>query len=325
MKIMKILIFLSALLAMACSGESTTTLRLGHNHGETNPSHIALMRFADEVYERSNGYLRIQIFPNGVLGDDRSMTEQTQQGILDIVRANSAVLENFDSQYSIFSLPYLFSSHEQFIRALESNTMQQIYDRSATVSGLRGLTYQDTGVRSFYMVDGPVNVPEDLAGRRVRILPSRNFIEMMNIMGAVSTPIPFGEVFTALQAGVIDGAENNIQALTLDMHGEVAKFYSLTEHLRLPDFIVMNENRFNRLSAEHQQIILTAARNSTTYHNQLWGQALANARRIAENDMGVQINTVNQQAFIDRIGVIYEQFNREHPEHYATMRRLQQY
>jgi tripartite ATP-independent transporter DctP family solute receptor len=312
--------------ALSCKKEEeVTVLRLGHNHTESNASHLALVHFAEEVREKSGGRLKIEIFPNGVLGDDRSMTEQTQQGLLHIVRVNSAVLENFNRQYSVFSMPYLFSSDEQFRRAVESETMQAIYTGAASRTGLRGLTYQDTGVRNFYLKSGPVVRPEDLAGKKVRVLPSRNSIEMMKLMGAVTTPIPYGEVYTALQQGVIDGAENNVQALTLDKHGEVVKYYSLNGHLRLPDFIVMNEKTFQKLTPEQQIIITEAAKNSTAFHNALWSTNLAESRRKAEDEMGVKFNEVEQELFKERTAVMYEQLRLNNPELYAIAAEFQQY
>lgn len=317
-----------SMLIISCAGKTNEdkklVLRLGHNHVETNPNHIALMSFSNEVKEKTNGAIEVKIFANSILGDDRAMTEQTQQGVLDMVRVTSAVLENFDKNYSVFSMPYLFSSEDQFYKVMNSSTMQKMHDDLAVNANLRGLTFQDASVRSFYMTDGPINTPADLKGKKVRVMNSQNSIRMMELLGGVATPMPYGEVYTGLQQGVIDGGENNPQALTLDKHGEVAKFYSLDEHLRIPDFVIISEKTWQKLTPEQQEIIRTAAKNSTILHSKMVKEAMEQAKKDAVEKMGVKINTVNIADFQALVEPMYAELETSNPQVAAIVKEIKQ-
>lgn len=303
----KILAFVSLicslLLIVSCSGDGGETgsvkkrvLRFAHNHTETNPSHIALLKFADILKEKTNGELEIQFFPNSILGDDRTVVEQVQAGSIDFTRVSASTLENFNPEFSVLLLPYLFRNDDQFHKVLSSPAVEKMYN-NLTNSGMLGLTYQDAGERSFYTKDSPIYTPQDLEGKKIRVINSQSSIELMENLGAIPTPIPYGEIYTALQQGVIDGAENNAQALTLDKHGEVAKYYSLNGHTRLSDFVVISYNTWQSLTDEQRQIVKDALIESTDYHNDLWGEATTDALNQAKNEMGIEVIEVDKAPF----------------------------
>ncbi|NIZ40721.1 TRAP transporter substrate-binding protein [Entomospira entomophila] len=311
------------LLMMACgkgAGDSIT-LRVGHNHTQTNPSHLALEFFAREVAERSDGTMKVQIFPNGTLGDDRVMMEQVQRGSLDMVRVSAGTLENFDDNFTLFSLPYLFTSEEHFLNVMRSDLIDGIYSVNSDKNDFRVLTYQDTGVRSFY-TRFPIHTPEDLRGKKIRVMSSQNMIRMMELLGATATPLPYGEVYMALQQGMVDGAENNPQALTLDKHGEVAKFFVYSKHLRLPDFVVMSEKSWQKLSPEQQKIVKEAMIASTAYHHELWNAAIEQMVSEARDKMGVTFLEVDEELFVQRIQPIYDDLAKNNPRLYTLVEEI---
>jgi tripartite ATP-independent transporter DctP family solute receptor len=281
-------------------------LRFAHNHAEQNPSHIALLKFAEIVKKKTDGRIVIKFFPNAILGDDRTVLEQVQQGSIDFTRVSANVLENFNPEFKALLLPYLFKTDEHFYKTMSSDIVKKMYEHLSK-SNLIALTYQDAGLRSFYMKAGPVNTPADLKGKKVRVINSQSSIRMIELLGGVPVPIPYGEIYTALQQGVIDGAENNVQALVLDKHGEVAKFYSLDGHVRLTDFVVMSFKTWQTLSPEDQVIIREALEESTILHNELWKKSVESSTKESQEKMGVKFNEVNKDLFENAVQPMYKE------------------
>ncbi|MGL5253612.1 MAG: TRAP transporter substrate-binding protein [Brevinema sp.] len=296
-KLFAALVFTS-LAFSACGGSNSQVrkLRFAHNHTEENPSHVALLKFGELVKEQTDGNLTIEFFPNGILGDERSVVEQVQAGTIDFTRTSANTLENFNKEFGVYLLPYLFKTSKHFYETMSAPVTETVYN-NLTNSGMIALTYQDAGERSFYMKSGPITKPADLKGKKIRVINSKSSIRMVELLGGVPTPIPYGEIYTALQQGVIDGAENNAQALTLDKHGEVAKFYSLDAHVHLTDFVVMSHKTWLSLSPEYQKIIKDSLVVATEYHNQLWAEAIAQSLETAQKEMGVKINEVDKNEF----------------------------
>ena len=308
---MKKLLILMCLVSISACGDGNTegatkkrVLRFAHNHTELNPSHQALLVFGDIVKEKTGGALEVQFFPNSILGDERTVVEQVQAGSVDFTRTSANTLENFNPEFGAYLLPYLFKTDEHYYKTLAAPVTEKVYN-NLTNSGMLAMTYQDAGERSFYMKSGPINTPEDLKGKKIRVINSQSSIRTMELLGGIPTPIPYGEIYTALQQGVIDGAENNAQALTLDKHGEVAKYYSLDGHVRLTDFVVMSHKTWLSLSPEHQVIVKEALVASTDVHNKLWREAIKTSLKVAQEDMGVIINEVDKAPFEERTKAMY--------------------
>ncbi|MGL4676391.1 MAG: TRAP transporter substrate-binding protein [Brevinema sp.] len=307
----KVLTALLFLFLTSCGGgEAVRKLRFAHNHTAQNPSHIALLKFGETVKEKTNGELVIEFFPNSILGDDRSIVEQVQAGSIDFTRVSANVLENFNKEFGAYLLPYLFKTQEHFYQTMVAPVTERVYN-NLTNSGMIALTYQDAGDRSFYMKNAPINTPLDLKGKKIRIINSRSSIRLIELLGGVPTPIPYGEIYTALQQGIIDGAENNAQALTVDKHGEVAKYYSLDAHVHLTDFVVMSYKTWLSLSEEHQQIVKEALLTSTEYHNELWAKSTEESLKTAQIEMDVKINEVNKDDFEKLIQPMYAEANQD--------------
>ncbi|MCP3027657.1 TRAP transporter substrate-binding protein [Halobacillus sp. A5] len=287
-------------------GESGEELRLAHNLGEDHPVHAGLQRFADNVEENTNGKVKVKIFANGVLGDEKEVLEQLQSGGIDMTKVSAGALESFSKDYQVFSVPYIFESEDHFSNVMESDTVDEIY-QSTEDKGFIGLTYFDSGARSFYTKDTAIETPEDLNGKKIRVMDSSTATRMVELLGGTPTPMPYGEIYTGLQQGVIDGAESNPTALTTGKHGEVAKNFSVNEHTIIPDILVVSQATWDKLSDEQKEAVQSAAEDATQHQVELWDEATEEAISEAE-DMGVEFNEVDKDPFIEAVQPMHEEF-----------------
>ncbi len=258
--IIALLIFSTAnLLARGnSSGGSTVSLKLANALSTEHTGNIIYRYFAEKVMEYSDRKIKITIYPNGTLGTTKELLEQAQAGTIDFVHSGGAFLENFSSEYSVFGLPYIFDSKEHFIQAMNGPMGKMFQTTVPEKLGLHGVLYLYGGTRSFYTTK-PVKTIDDLSGLKIRVQPSNVAIKMVEAIGAVPTPMAFGEVYSALQQGVLDGAENNPSSYISARHYEVAKYYIFDEHQSIPDFLLMNAKKWDSLAPEQQQIISRAA------------------------------------------------------------------
>ncbi len=273
-------------------------MRLGHGLPEDHAVHKAVARFAELVKERSNGEVEIKIFANGVLGGEREMLEQVQNGVLEITKASASPLETFSTDYKVFNLPFVFRDRDHYFKVLTSPVGESIL-ASSKKKGFIGLAYYDSGARSFYAKKA-INTPDDLKGMKIRVQQSPTTIKMIQALGATPTPMAWGEVYSALQTGVVDGAENNVTALTNGRHGEICKFFSETEHQMVPDVLVISSMRWDSLSKAQQDIIKKAAVDSYEYQKSLWG-AFEKVEREKAMAMGVKFITPNKPTFVAKV------------------------
>ncbi|MES3676118.1 TRAP transporter substrate-binding protein [Halomonas elongata] len=274
------------------------TLRLSHNLTTAHSVHQAMQVMRDRVLELTDGTLSIDIYPNAQLGNQRESVELVQAGILDMAKTNASELEAFDPIFSLLNIPYLFESGEHYYRVLEGDIGRDILGATAG-KGFRGLTYYDSGARGFYATR-PIESPADLKNLKIRVQPSPTAIEMVELMGASPTPLAFGDLYTALQQGVVDGAENNPTALVTARHGEVAKFFTLDEHTRIPDMLVISEASWQSLSNAHRRALRLAAAESMASQKAAWQRASDAAVSTAKEEMGVEFIEVDTAAFAER-------------------------
>ncbi len=286
-------------------GSKSLNWKLGHNFTETHPVHKALMQFAADVEKGTEGRVKITIFPNAVLGDDASMIEQLQGDVIQMMKVSTSFVEVFSPLYGIFSIPYLFDSREQFFKAMNTDAVKKIYD-SSRPQGFVALTYFDSGSRSFYTKNKAIMHPNDLKGLKIRVIPSPIFVRMIELMGGAATAMPFGEVYTAIQTGTVDGAENNVVSLVEMKHSEVAKQYSFDEHSMTPDVLIVNTTSWDSLSEEDRAIILAAAERSTQTGIELWAQRTEEAMVEAEQQ-GVTFNYPDKTPFQTATASIIEE------------------
>lgn len=270
-------------------------LKLAHTLPPAAPVHLAMERFAKLVADKSGGSVEVQIFPSGQLGSETETIEQLQRGALAMVKTSTAALEGFVPEMAIFGIPYLFRTEEHFWQVLTGPVGEELLAKGAAF-GIHGLCYYDAGARSFYTVPRPVNDPGDLAGLKIRTQRSATAMQMIAAMGGSAAAIPFGELYTALQQRMVDGAENNPPSVYDSRHWEVAKYFALDEHARVPDVLLFSQPVWNRLSPQVQAWVTDAARESVPFQRQVWARYESEclAKLAAE---GVIISRPDQQPF----------------------------
>ena len=285
-------------------GENRLVLKLAHSLPPAAPVHKAMERFAVLLAEKSGGTVEVQIFPSGQLGSETETIEQLQRGALAMVKTSVAAMEGFVPEMAIFGVPYVFRSEDHFWRVIEGPIGEELLAQGEGAD-IHGLCYYDAGARSFYTVPRAVNAPADLSGLKIRTQRSATSMEMIATLGGSAAAIPFGELYTALQQGMVDGAENNAPSVYDSRHWEVAKFYSLDEHARVPDMLVFSQPIWEKLPRQVQEWITEAARESVPYQRQIWTDYVADclAKLAAE---GVTITHPDQKPFQDAVLPMYE-------------------
>ncbi|WP_175638531.1 TRAP transporter substrate-binding protein [Metabacillus schmidteae] len=290
--------------------EKAVSLRLAHNQAEDHPIHTSLSEFKSLTEENSDGNVKIEIFPNGQLGQERDVIELVKSGTLDMAKVSASALEAFDPSYAIFSLPYIFQSREHYHNVMDNSEAVQEIFQGTKDQGFVAIGWYDGGQRSIYTADKEVATPADMKGLKIRVQESPTSISMIEAMGGAPTPMSFGEVYTSLQQGVIDGAENNETALTNNKHGEVAKAYTYTEHQYVPDVLIVSTNMWDKLSEDQQKAIQDAAKASSESHKDVWQKAVEDSIKASE-EMGVTFYKIDKKAFIDAAAPLHEAYKAE--------------
>lgn len=295
------------------TAEDPLVLRLAHNLNERHVTSIALTAFAEDVEERSDGRIDVVMYGNGQLGAEGRVLGQLSQGIVDMTRVSAPGLANYDAGYHTFGLPYVFGSEDEYYEVMDSPEMTEFF-RSTFDEGFVGLTWYSSGARSFYTASTPVRTPDDLRGLKVRVQDMRSQTDMVDQLGAAPIVMALGDTYTSLQTGLIDGAESNETVLTQSAHGEVAKSFSLTEHTRIPDMLVISSDAWRRLDAADQELLSEAARASTEEHKRAWAESVEQAVVDAEA-MGVEFVTdVDVESFREATRPVVEEYAETYPE-----------
>lgn len=286
-------------------------IKLAHSLDITHSVHIAMEFMAERVAEKSDGKLTIDIYPSGQLGSEREALELLQIGSLGMTKVSAATMENFAPNFKVFSLPYIFKDKEHLFKVIDGEIGNKLLSQGKEF-WLHGLTYYDAGSRSFYTVKKPVNTPDDIKGMKIRVMASQTAVNMIQAFGGSATPISWGELYTALQQGVVDGAENNPPSFYLSRHYEVAKSYTLDEHTMIPDVLLISDHVWEKLSPQEQQWIQEAADESAVLQRKLWAEAEAEALA-AVKEAGVQIIIPDKEPFSEAVEPMYEQI-KDQPE-----------
>ncbi|MFP4365717.1 MAG: TRAP transporter substrate-binding protein [Bacteroidales bacterium] len=304
------LLLLIPLFIFSCGEkDEVTVLKLGHGLAPSHSVHQGMEYMAELVDEKSDGKMRIDIYPSEQLGSERATLEMLQIGSLAITKVSAAIMESFAPSYRVFNLPYIFTSKEHTQRVLDSDIGKEIL-RDGEEFWLRGLAFYDSGSRSFYTKDRPINHPDDLQGLKIRVMPSPSAVNMIRAMGGSPTPISWGELYTALQGGVVGGAKNNPPSFYLSNHFEVCKYYSLNEHSSIPDVLLMSSKIWATLTEEEQRWLQEAATESVDYQRELWAESERHSLEQAEA-AGVEIIYPDKEPFIEKVQFLYEEFKKD--------------
>lgn len=250
------------------AAEPQLVFKLAEAHPQGYPTELADEEFARLVGERSGGRIKVEVYPGSQLGDEKTAIEQVQIGALAFTRVSSAPMAQFSKQLGVFSLPYVFDSKGHMWAFLDGPDGRKMLDALETAHFI-GLAYFDGGARSFYSTK-PITKVEDLKGLKFRVIQNEWSVKMVNAFGANATPMAYGQVFSALQTGVIDGAENNPPSYLTASHNQVAKNYLLDGHQRIPEVLVMSKAIWSGLSKDDQALIKKAAADAVKKQRQLW-------------------------------------------------------
>lgn len=276
-----------------------TVIKLGHALDTDHPVHGGMEYMAQVLDSLSGGTMQIDIYPSQQLGSEREMLELLQIGSLGMTKVSSSVLENFSPEYQVFGVPYVFRDEAHRFAVLEGPVGQELLEAPEPYR-LRGLAFYDAGSRSFYTVDRPVMAPSDLRGQKIRVQESATAMDMVRSLGGSPTPISWGELYTALQQGVVDGAENNPPSFYLSRHYEVAKHYVLDEHTAVPDVLIVGTTLWDRLTPQQCEWLQAAATASVAVQKRLW-RASTEEALAAIREAGVEVLTTDKEPFAEAV------------------------
>lgn len=313
---MKYRILLLALLFIgftSCKKEGgAKVLYLAHGLPQSHPVHKGIMAFQSALEEKSGGTLKIKIFPDAQLGSEREVLELLQIGSVAATKVSAATMSNFVPEYHILGIPYLFRDQDHKFKVLEGAIGKSILQKGSKF-WLRGLCYYDAGSRSFYTSNKAIRTPEDLAGLKIRTMNNQMAINMVNSMGGSATPLAYSELYTAIQQGVVDGAENNAPSFVSSNHYEISKYYTLDEHSAVPDVLVISTKFWDGLNAEQQNWVQEAANESAQAQKVFWKESVDESMSVAKK-AGVEVIIPEKSLFAEKSKSVLENFVKKYPE-----------
>ncbi len=322
LKILKIaiLIALTGFIFYGCRLEKKKkVIKVAHILDPSHSVHKAMLYMGERLKEKSGGKMELQIYPSGQLGSERECLELLQIGSLAITKVSAAVMEGFIEDYKVLGMPYIFRDKEHFYEVLDGEIGKQIL-LSGDHIWLRGLCFYDAGSRSFYTKDKPIYSPDDLKGLKIRVMKSITATNMVKALGGSPTPISWGELYTALQSGVVDGAENNPPSFYLSHHYEVCKFYSIDEHTTIPDVLLISTIIWNKLSEEEKRWLQEAADESAVVQRKYWAESEQEALDGVRTE-GVTIVYPRKDKFSEKVLPLYEKM-RSNEKLYSLIERI---
>lgn len=316
-----LLSIISCFLLFSCQEASKhKTLKLAHGLDPTHPVHKAMLYMGQELEKISDGQMSLEIYPSGQLGSEQQCVELIQLGSLAITKVSAAIMEGFTNNYQVLGLPYVFRSKSHAFKTLDGPIGEELL-ASTEKYNLKGLCFYDAGARSFYTIDKSIETPEDLEGLKMRVMKSQTAMSMVKALGGSPTPISWGELYTALQSGVVDGAENNPPSLYTSHHYEVCKYYSLNEHTRVPDVLIISTVVWNKLNNQQKKWLQAAAKKSVIKQRELWAASEKESlKKLTEN--GVTLSYPQKDKFAQRVQSLLDSYQKQ-PELYQLIQRIQ--
>lgn len=308
---------LTALYACGCAGrpaasESTVpeyVFTYADNQSSSYPTIMGAYRFAELVKERTGGRIEIEVEANAVLGDEEEIVEQLAFGGVDFTRASLSTLSNLIPMLNVLQMPFLYRNSKHKWEVLDSEIGDTFLD-AFDGSGMVALSWYDAGSRNFYTTERPITCLEDMQGMTIRVIDSSLMVDMVKALGAVPATPPFKDVYSALQTGSIDGAENNWPSYESMKHYEIASYYTIDEHTQVPEVQLCSQDTWNRLNSEDQAVIRECARESALYEREVWAQREKESRKKVEQ-AGVRVNTLSPEEllrFREAVEPLYEKY-----------------
>jgi len=262
----------AAVFAIGSAPLSAQEWRGWNTHVPDYPNSRALDRWGELVAQRTNNRIRMRTFHSAQLGQQDEAIQQLRLGAIDFANFNLSPLNNLVPETQVLTLPFIFRDVTHLHKTVDGPVGDELAKLIEQQLNMVVLSWFDAGARSMYTRSRPIRTPADMQGLKIRVQTSDLWVDLIRALGANATPLPFGEVYTALQTGVIDGAENNWPSYESQRHFEVARFYSTTEHSNVPEIVVVAKGRWDRLSPADREILRTAAREASALQRQLWAE-----------------------------------------------------
>lgn len=285
------------------------TLLFAHSLPVTHPVHKGILAMQEALHEKSGGQLQIKIFPDGQLGSEREVLELLQIGSVAMTKVSAAAMSSFAPEYRVLGAPYLFRDSEHLFNVLEGEIGKELLEGGSEYL-LRGLCFYDAGSRNFYTLDGFIKTPDDLRGKKIRVMNDPMAVNAINSLGGAATPMAYGELYTALQQRVVDGAENNIPTFVTSNHYEVCKFYTVDEHSMVPDVVVVGTKFWDTLDETEKEWLQAAADDSVEKQKVFWVETIKENMEVMEK-ANVQIYYPDKSPFIEKTRPLLEELMKD--------------
>ncbi|MBR4548392.1 MAG: TRAP transporter substrate-binding protein [Oscillospiraceae bacterium] len=303
----------------AAPADKTFNLTLAHNMAEDHAINVALTAWAAAVKEASGGTINIDIAFGGTLGSEADCVSQIQAGQLEMTKVSAGTLANFASEWNCVSVPYVFTSKDHLYKVMNGEIGQDLY-KLTEKDGFVGLAWLESGTRCFYTAKTPIRTPDDLKGLKIRTMDSQMAIDMMNAFGGSATVMGYGDIYTGMQQGVVDGAENNITAMR--DHADVTQYYCYDEHTMIPDVIVISTKVWNEMSDSQREIMTKTAADMVANYKELWAKFEEDVKAQVEGKVEY-VTDVDKAAFQAAVAPLYENLKSSDPATYAFVERIQ--
>lgn len=307
-------------LVVCTPSKETRVLKLAHGLNEVHPVHLGMVDMARRLKEISGGKMSLELYANGQLGAERELLELLQIGSLDMTKVSAGILENFVPEMKVLTLPYIFRDSAHTWSVLQGPIGDELLQKGDKY-WLRGLCFYDAGSRSFYSKDKPIQRPDDLKGLKIRVMNSQSAVDMVSALGGSPTPVSFGELYTALQQGVVDAAENNAPSFYTSRHYEICKYYSIDEHSTIPDVLIVSTYLWEKLSDQERQWLQEAADKSVDYQKKVWAESVKESLELVQ-EAGVTIIHPEKSPFQEKVNYLYDAY-KSNPEMYSLIKVIQ--
>ena len=314
-----VMVFALCAVNITASADKTIYLTLAHNMAEDHAINVALTQWADAVYEATDGGIEIDVMPGGTLGSEADCVAQIQAGQLEMTKVSAGTLSNFAPAWNCVSVPYVFNDKDHLYNVMNGEIGQDLYALTEE-DGFIGLAWLESGTRCFYTAKTPIRTPSDLKGLKIRTMDSQMAIDMMNAFGGSATVMGYGDIYTGMQQGVIDGAENNITAMR--DHADVTGYYCYDEHTMIPDVVVISTEIWNSMTDEQREIMRSTAADMVANYRELWAQFEEDVKAQVEGKVEY-VTDVDKAAFQEAVQGIYENLKANDPDTYAFVERIQ--
>jgi tripartite ATP-independent transporter DctP family solute receptor len=313
---------LGATLPQAVFAQQKLALKASDVHPEGYPTVAAVESLGKKLEAGTNGRLSIQMFAAMQLGGEKEAIEQAQVGAIQFARVSVGTLGPVIDDLNVFNLPFLFRSTDHMRKIVDGDIGTELLDKVTNndKAGLVALSWMDAGARSIYTIKKPVHTIADLKGLKIRVIGNPMFVDMMNSLGGNGVAMGYDQVFSALQTGVIDGAENNPPSYVFDNHYTVAKYFTLTQHLIVPEALVFSRKTWNSLSNDDQALLKKLGREAQMEERELWNKYEAAALEKARAAGNQIIEVADKKPFQDAVKPVWDKYG---PKYSAMIKRIQ--